>query len=180
MLAERHLPSPFGPLRLFARGDALVGLYFPHHHPAPALEAVAAGDDHPILEQGARELAEYFAGQRRSFSVPTAPEGTPFQQEVWRALATIPFGETRSYADLAALVGRPKAVRAAGGANGKNPLAILIPCHRVIAADGGLGGYSGSLEVKAWLLGHEGAWPAQGALGLERGPGEARPARHGS
>ncbi|MCA8974064.1 MAG: methylated-DNA--[protein]-cysteine S-methyltransferase [Planctomycetes bacterium] len=102
-----------------------------------------------------RQLAEYFAGRRREFELPLAPRGTPFQLEVWAALRTIPFGSTCSYADIAARIGRPNAVRAVGAANGRNPIAIIVPCHRVIGRDGSLTGYAGGLDRKRRLLQHE-------------------------
>ena len=109
-----------------------------------------------VLDQAEQELREYFAGTRQNFDVPLAPVGTAFRHEVWAALRTIPFGHVWSYAKLAVAVGRPKGPRAVGQANGQNPVAIIIPCHRVIAADGTLGGYGGGLDRKAWLLAHEG------------------------
>lgn len=116
------------------------------------------------VAEGARQLLEYFAGARTAFDLPLEPAGTEFQRSVWFALARIPFGTTLSYAELARRVGRPRAFRAVGQANGANPLPIILPCHRVIAADGGLGGYSGGLGVKTRLLAHESALPtARGA-----------------
>ncbi len=112
-------------------------------------------DRHSILDRAERELAAYFAGRLRRFTIPLAPEGTPFQRAVWAALATIPFGETRSYSDVARAVGRPRAVRAVGAANGRNPLALVLPCHRVIGASGALTGYAGGIDRKEWLLAHE-------------------------
>lgn len=103
------------------------------------------------------QLEEYFAGRRTVFDLKLSPAGTAFQQKVWRFLTTIPFGKTLSYGDVAAGVGNPGASRAVGGANGKNPIAVIVPCHRVIAADGTLGGYAGGLEYKRVLLNHEGA-----------------------
>jgi methylated-DNA-[protein]-cysteine S-methyltransferase len=153
-LVQRILPSPLGPLRLVASDLALVGIYFPEHRPAPA----HAGDDvarHPLLDHAARELDEYFAGRRRQFTVALDPHGTAFQRAVWRALADIRFGEQRSYADLARAIGNPRAVRAVGAANGRNPLSIVLPCHRVVATGGALTGYAGGLPAKKWLLAHE-------------------------
>lgn len=109
-----------------------------------------------MLVETARQLAEYFAGERRAFDLPLAPEGTGFQQLVWRALTTIPFGETRTYGQQALLIKRPSASRAVGAANGKNPIGIIVPCHRVIGANGTLTGYAGGLAMKQWLLEHEG------------------------
>jgi len=147
------MPSPLGPLTLVASDDALVGLYLQAREPG-ALDAVPRAT--PLLEQAVDELREYFAGQRQRFELPLAPEGTPFQRDVWAALQAIPFGTTWSYARLARTVGRPAAVRAVGAANGRNPIALIIPCHRVIGADGSLTGYGGGLPRKRWLLAHEG------------------------
>lgn len=108
-----------------------------------------------ILRVCAQQLAEYFKGERQTFSLNLAPPGTPFQQEVWRALETIPYGETRSYAQIAQQIGRPNAYRAVGHANGQNKIAIILPCHRVVGHDGRLTGYGGGLWRKAWLLKHE-------------------------
>lgn len=146
--------SPIGALRLFATREALVEVRLPGPGPPPAA-GEAASRTNPLLERVAEELALYFRGARTTFSVPTAAAGTGFQREVWAALATIPYGERRSYAWLAEAVGRPRAFRAVGGANGRNPLPIVVPCHRVVAADGTLGGYSGGIGIKRWLLDHE-------------------------
>jgi len=122
-------------------------------HPA-ALHA--PGD--PLLTGLRRQLEEYLAGSRRAFELPLRPAGTDFQRRVWRGLCDIPYGETRSYLDLATAVGNRRAVRAVGQANGRNPIGVVIPCHRVIAADGGLGGYAGGLDRKRLLLNLEGSW----------------------
>ncbi len=106
----------------------------------------------PLLQQAVRELGEYFSGRRRSFTLPLAPEGTPFQHRVWEALREIPYGSTCSYGEIAAAIGNPKASRAVGMANNRNPLPVLIPCHRVIGADGRLVGYGGGLDIKKKLL----------------------------
>src|SRR6185436_13964751 len=105
-----------------------------------------------ILDWAERELGEYLRGERQTFTVPLRPQGTPFQESVWNALLAIPYGAQRSYADIARVIGSPKAVRAVGTANGRNPIAIIVPCHRVIASDGTLGGYGGGLPAKEWLL----------------------------
>ncbi len=149
------LDSPLGTLRIVARADAIVGVYLPSHANAPELDS-RLESQHPLLREAATQIEGYFAGRRRSFDLPLAAEGTAFQREVWAALATIPFGEICSYAELAALVGRPNASRAVGAANGRNPLSIIVPCHRVVGADGSLTGYAGGLEAKRWLLAHEG------------------------
>ena len=106
----------------------------------------------PLLEEAARQLQEYFAGCRREFSLPLAPRGTEFQRQVWHALEGIPYGETRTYGEIARAIGKPKACRAVGMANHRNPLSILVPCHRVVGADGSLTGYGGGLEAKQFLL----------------------------
>jgi methylated-DNA-[protein]-cysteine S-methyltransferase len=115
----------------------------------------------PLLDKVTQEVAEYFAGKRREFSLPLQPLGTDFQREVWRAIAEIPYGETRTYSEIARAAGRPSAVRAAGSATGANPIPILIPCHRVIAAHGKLGGFSGGLDAKRRLLALERAATAE-------------------
>jgi methylated-DNA-[protein]-cysteine S-methyltransferase len=144
------IDSPLGRLRLVADGDALAGVYLP----VQAVPAAAEGRA-PVLALAAAQLAEYFAGERRDFDVPLAPRGTDFQRRVWRALTAIPFGETRSYGELARSLGTPSASRAVGAANGRNPISILVPCHRVIAGTGALTGYAGGLDAKRWLLAHE-------------------------
>lgn len=106
----------------------------------------------PVMVETAKQLQQYFRGERRAFSIPLDPIGTPFQVSVWRALLTIPYGETRSYRDIAVAIGNPKAVRAVGMANNRNPISFIIPCHRVIGSDGSLVGYGGGLPLKRWLL----------------------------
>jgi methylated-DNA-[protein]-cysteine S-methyltransferase len=158
-LVSRRLASPVGNLTLFANDDGLVAVTFPerHNHTRGTAELEASMvRRHPVLDLAAAELAEYFAGKRKVFRTPLRPAGTEFQQAVWMALRAIPFGASRSYADIAQAIGRPKAVRAVGLANGSNPLAILVPCHRVIGRDGSLTGYGGGLPAKRWLLEHEG------------------------
>ena len=138
--------SPVGPLTLTQEDQALTGLHF-GEHPQQGAEGPT-----PLLEEAARQLEEYFVGQRKVFSLPLAPKGTEFQLRVWQALLQIPYGETRSYGELAAMVGNPKACRAVGGANHRNPLSILIPCHRVVGTKGSLTGYAGGLAIKEFLL----------------------------
>ena len=118
---------------------------------------IAENADHPILRCAARQLAEYFAGKRISFDLPLDLRGTPFQLAAWRSLAEIPYGSTLSYGQQAALIGRPKAVRAVGRANGRNPVPIVLPCHRIVGADGSLTGFAGGLDLKLDLLRREGA-----------------------
>ena len=146
--------TPIGALRLVAEDGGLVEIHFAAALP-PGDQDGGLDPDEPALAAAARELGEYFRGGRRTFSVPLAPCGTEFQRLVWDALREIPYGETRSYAWLAAHIGRPNAVRAVGAANGANPFAIVVPCHRVIGSNGTLTGYAGGLEIKRWLLEHE-------------------------
>lgn len=149
------IDSPVGVLLGAISRGALVGLHFTDED-GPSPEPGWVEDDRPF-EELRRQLEEYFGGRRREFDVPLAPVGTSFQQEVWAALTDIPFGATASYGEVAEAIGRPSAMRAVGGANGANPIPILIPCHRVIAADGTLGGYGGGLDRKVLLLELEGA-----------------------
>jgi methylated-DNA-[protein]-cysteine S-methyltransferase len=141
--------SPIGPLTLHSDGAALTALEF--DQPRYPLLPVPAGND-TVLVQARRELDAYFAGKLKTFAVPLAPRGTPFQLKVWAALRAIPYGATRSYGQQAAAIGQPKAVRAVGLANGRNPIAIIVPCHRVIGANGALTGFGGGLERKQALL----------------------------
>jgi methylated-DNA-[protein]-cysteine S-methyltransferase len=147
----RTLDSPLGELTLVSDGEALTGLYMTEHRHRPQLPP-ATGDDDRVLAQARDQLAEYFAGERREFDLPLRPAGTPFQQSVWAALREIPYGETAGYGELAARLGRPGAARAVGLANGRNPISIVVPCHRVIGAAGALTGYGGGLERKRYLL----------------------------
>lgn len=150
------MESPLGPLRLVAADTGLREVSMTV--PGRALPTPTGAHEHadaPVLRQARRELEEYFAAARRRFTVPLDPLGTAFQQAVWSALAQIEFGATRTYAEIARAIGRPTASRAVGAANGHNPLAILVPCHRVVGADGTLTGYAGGLERKRWLLAHE-------------------------
>jgi methylated-DNA-[protein]-cysteine S-methyltransferase len=160
------LESPLGRLRLVTDGEALVAVDLPGY-PSDA-ETGPHEPDHPVLREASRQLEEYFAGRRRRFELPLRPHGTTFQRKVWRALEAIPFGATRSYADLARAIGRPTATRAVGAANGRNPLAIIVPCHRVIGADGSLTGYGGGLPAKRWLLAHEAGAPSGTAGARQR------------
>ena len=140
------LPSPVGELTLVEEHGALTGLYFGTRC------LLGEKGTSPLLEEAARQLQEYFAGCRREFSLPLAPRGTEFQRQVWHALEGIPYGETRTYGEIARAIGKPKACRAVGMANHRNPLSILVPCHRVVGADGSLTGYGGGLEAKQFLL----------------------------
>jgi methylated-DNA-[protein]-cysteine S-methyltransferase len=154
MLYFDHIDTPIGPLLLVGDDGGLVEIGLPHHGTARAAPADAEAGK-AKLHAAAREFDEYFAGTRRQFEVPMHPSGTPFQLEVWGALLAIPYGETVSYADIARRIERPRAVRAVGAANGANPLAIIVPCHRVIGSHGDLTGYGGGLPAKRWLLAHE-------------------------
>ena len=144
--------SPLGPLHLVGTDDALTAVHLPGSDdaaPAMPLRETRA------LARTAAQLREYFAGTRQTFDVPLAPLGTTFQQSVWRVLLTIPFGATWSYGDVAKAIGQPTASRAVGAANGRNPIAIIVPCHRVIGSSGALTGYAGGMPTKKWLLAHE-------------------------
>lgn len=157
------IDSPVGPLLLAAGDDGLRAIEFhASRHPVPR-DADWQPGDHPLLQRARKQLAEYFAGTRRTFDLPLAPRGTDFQRETWQALASIPYGSTISYAELASRVRRPKAMRAVGAANGRNPLPIVLPCHRVIGADGSLTGFGGGLPTKQYLLELEGALPRGGS-----------------
>ena len=150
----QYMDSPIGRLRLLSNGTCLVRIEF------QGREEVAEDDvekKDAVLKAASNQLQEYFRGQRRVFELPLAPLGTPFQRSVWDALAQIPFGELRSYLDIAEAIGNRAAVRAVGAANGRNPLPIVVPCHRVIGSDGSLTGFAGGLEAKTCLLQLEGA-----------------------
>ncbi len=139
---------PIGRLQIGATDEGITHIRFVD---APT-EAVHG---HPLIERCKAQLAEYFAGRRQVFDLPLAPHGTPFQQRVWQQLRAIPYGETCSYATISASIGSPNSQRAVGAANGRNPLSIVVPCHRVIGSNGQLTGYAGGLERKQWLLRHE-------------------------
>lgn len=156
-----HIASPVGPLLIAATDTGLhtVEFHAPRHAVPRGLDWREG--DHALLDLTRRQLGEYFDRRRTTFDLPLAPRGTTFQLQVWHTLATIPYGETISYTDLAARVGRPTATRAVGAANGRNPLPIVLPCHRVIGADGSLTGFGGGLPTKRFLLELEGAWPVE-------------------
>lgn len=147
------MKSPIGELRLLSDGKALTGLYMGSYGPKPAKGWVRGGS---FIERAEKQLRAYFDGTRKTFNLPLAGEGTEFQKTVWKALCDIPYGETISYGELARRIGQPKAPRAVGLANGSNPISIIVPCHRVIGANGTLTGYGGGLPRKKWLLEHEG------------------------
>lgn len=150
-----YYQSPIGKMTIQASDSGLLGIWFETHTTQPD-ELGQQNDAHPILAMTIGQLQEYFNGERVTFSVPLAAKGTPFQQKVWQALTTIPFGQTWSYQDLANAIDNPKAVRAVGLANGKNPISVIVPCHRVIGKNGKLTGYAGGIERKKQLLVHEG------------------------
>lgn len=150
----RYLNTPIGRLRLVSDGQHITAIEFEDMHGTSSEDQEM---DDPALSACARQLEEYFAGDRTSFDLPLAPGGTPFQNAVWDALGRIPYGELRSYRDIAADIRNIKAVRAVGAANGRNPIPIVVPCHRVIGSDGSLTGFAGGLAAKEALLRLEGA-----------------------
>ena len=158
----RTMNSPLGKLTLVGSDAGLAAVLWEDHEPSRRQRDTTSEDTrHPLLRQAQQQLEEYFAGQRRTFTVKLDPSGTQFQNKVWNALRTIPFGETRSYGQIAGQIGSRKAVRAVGAANGRNPIPIIVPCHRVIGADGTLTGFAGGLAIKARLLALERAAPNQ-------------------
>lgn len=154
-MAFTTLDSPIGELTIVGDDGVVTGIYQPDHEPAPDPTSFGERDD-VALATAAEQLREYFAGERTRFNLATRAAGTPFQERVWAALASIPFGEARTYGEIADAIGNPRAVRAVGLANRANPLTIVVPCHRVIAATGALSGYAGGLQSKRALLEHEG------------------------
>jgi len=150
------MSSPVGVLTLIASDKGLAAVLWENDAPERVrVKASDRGDKHPVIVAAKAQLKEYFAGKRERFDVPLDMQGTEFQKKVWRQLLNIPFGETRSYGELARKLGNTNASRAVGAANGKNPLSIIVPCHRVIGASGKLTGFAGGLEAKAHLLGLE-------------------------
>jgi methylated-DNA-[protein]-cysteine S-methyltransferase len=162
-LYRTTMPSPVGELTLVADDTALRTISW-HTDEHPPLEPDAGGDsdiidvaagEHAVLARATRQLGEYFDGSRTEFDVPLRPDGTPFQQQAWAVLRTIPFGATMSYGEQAAELGDRNRARAVGAANGRNPIPIIVPCHRVVGSNGHLTGFGGGIESKAWLLDHE-------------------------
>ncbi len=152
-LSSTAVASPVGALTLVADDDSLVAILWEEDAPTRVpLPAAVAAPDHPVLVEAGRQLDEYFAGRRRAFDLPLRFRGTEFQRAVWSALLAIPFGETSSYGAIARSLGRPGAARAVGAANGRNPISIVAPCHRVIGANGALTGFAGGLAAKETLL----------------------------
>jgi len=148
------LDTPIGKLRLVSLNQKVAKIEFDGQHRISSDDVFACD---PVLEETASQLGEYFAGRRKLFDLPLDPAGTEFQQQVWSSLLTIPYGELRSYSDIANTIKRPRAVRAVGAANGRNPIPIIVPCHRVIGRNGSLTGFAGGLELKKQLLELEGA-----------------------
>ena len=148
-MTECMIPGPFGAISIKASPQGISAIRFLTD--ATRLEPPSSA----LLLEAAKQLERYFAGSLQTFTLPLAPVGTAFQQAVWQALQQVPYGATRSYQQIAHAIGNPKAVRAVGMANSRNPIAIVIPCHRVIGANGKLTGYAGGLDKKAWLLQHE-------------------------
>lgn len=152
-LAWKHMKSPVGRLKLVASDRGLVAVLWQNDRPSRVrLDELVEDEQHPILVKAVQQLSEYFAGRRKEFSIALDMRGTAFQKDVWEALLGIPFGETRSYGQLARQLGNPQAMRAVGAANGRNPISIIVPCHRVIGASGKLTGFAGGLDTKADLL----------------------------
>jgi methylated-DNA-[protein]-cysteine S-methyltransferase len=149
----KTMASPVGVLKLIASDAGLSAVLWENDNPKRVrVGELVAAPAHPILAQAEHELRAYFAGERTSFSVPFDAAGSEFQKKAWAALLTIPYGQTRSYGELARQIGNPKASRAVGAANGRNPISIIVPCHRAIASDGALTGFAGGLEAKRYLL----------------------------
>jgi len=152
-LAYKIIESPVGKLKLVTSDKGLVAILWENDNPNRVrLSELLENQCHPILVEAERQLAEYFGGTRNAFSVALDMRGTRFQKDVWQALLAIPYGETRSYGQLAKQLGNPRATRAVGAANGRNPLSIIVPCHRVIGSTGQLTGFAGGLDTKAHLL----------------------------
>ncbi len=153
-----HCDSPVGPLTIIATDAGVRAVLWPDDDPARVVVADATPDPgHPVLAAARRQLEEYFAGDRQDFDVPLDPVGTDFQREAWRALRTIPYGETVSYGQQAERMGDRRKARAVGAANGRNPISIIVPCHRVVGSNGSLTGFAGGVDTKEWLLRHESA-----------------------
>lgn len=169
------MASPVGELTLVAKGERLCAILWQQDQPGRVrLGTMREAPQNAVLLETRRQLQEYFAGSRQQFELALAFEGTEFQQQVWNALLTIPFGQTRSYSEIASQIGRPAAVRAVGAANGKNPISIVAPCHRVIGAAGDLTGFAGGLEVKETLLALEGCVFSARPIAKTGGPGNKR------
>ena len=151
MMYFDRLPSPVGTLTVGADAAGITAIAFPDEMPA----VDGAANPNPLIREALRQLRAYFAGRLANFELPLNPAGTVFQKSVWQALLAVPFGATLSYGEIATRVGNPRGARAVGLANGRNPIAIVVPCHRIIGRDGSLTGYGGGLDRKRWLLAHE-------------------------
>jgi methylated-DNA-[protein]-cysteine S-methyltransferase len=152
-LSYKYFASPVGKLKLVASETGLIAILWDNDNPRRVpLSGLVEDNNQSVLVETERQLTEYFAGQRDVFTIPLDMRGTPFQQDVWRALQAIPFGKTLTYGEIAKQLGRPNASRAVGAANGRNPISIVVPCHRVIGSSGKLTGFAGGLDVKAQLL----------------------------
>lgn len=158
-MQHTYLTSPIGTIKIQSNGRAITALSLSDEAPA---ENMKSPPECPVLQQAVAQLTAYFAGSLKHFDLPLEPIGTEFQKQVWEKLALVPFGSTQSYADIARAINNPKGVRAVGLANSKNPIAIVVPCHRVIGSNGKLTGYAGGLERKEWLLKHEGGFASPG------------------
>jgi methylated-DNA-[protein]-cysteine S-methyltransferase len=158
----KEMPSPVGRLKIVASDKGLAAILWENDNPNRIrVRTYTENNTHPVLLETERQLTAYFEGKRTSFSLPLDPVGTDFQQQVWNILSTIPYGATKTYLDIAKQMGNVKAVRAVGAANGRNPISIVVPCHRVIGSSGELTGFAGGLEAKAALLSLEGVKSAK-------------------
>jgi methylated-DNA-[protein]-cysteine S-methyltransferase len=162
--AQRHIETPLGPMLLARTAKGLAGAWFVGQKDYPVAIAAPEAPDDPLLRKAAAQFADYFAGRRTRFDIPLDLRGTAFQRDVWQALLAIGCGDTSSYGAVARAVGRPSAVRAVGSAVGRNPVAVIVPCHRVLGSDGTLTGYAGGLHRKVALLEIEGLAPVQASL----------------
>jgi methylated-DNA-[protein]-cysteine S-methyltransferase len=155
-LYSSTVDSPVGLLRIVASGVGVRAVLWPTDDPKRVpLDDVEGDDEHPVLVAAAQQLEEYFVGERRDFDLPLDPAGTDFQQSAWMALRSIPYGSTVSYGEQAAQMGDKRKARAVGAANGRNPISIIVPCHRVVGSNGSLTGFAGGIDTKDWLLTHE-------------------------
>jgi methylated-DNA-[protein]-cysteine S-methyltransferase len=154
-LVSTVMDTPIGPLTIVASDDGVRAILWPDDDGRVPVEVASSDSDHPVIAATVAQLGEYFWGEREEFDLPLDPVGTDFQQSAWTVLRTIPYGTTLSYGEQAALMGDRRKARAVGAANGKNPISIVVPCHRVVGSNGALTGFAGGLETKAWLLDHE-------------------------
>ncbi len=162
----KHYSSPIGVLEIVASDTHLTHVLFRDAEKKPSRQLDETPESSPIIQETIKQFEAYFEKKLKDFDLPMLTEGTDFQRNVWEYLKTIPYGKTISYLEFSRRIGNEKAIRAVGATNGKNPLTIILPCHRVIGSDGSLVGYGGDLWRKEWLLRHEGSLPRQGQLGL--------------